>query len=144
MSYLTPTECLSHPQTYCLGFIIAGGYKSGSNLRSAEVFNPVTGHSCPVEDLPQTRRDAPLCNNMFCGGYGSPDPDRYCEMFDGSSSFTTLPVTLEEKRFNHLCWGLKSGEVILLGGTDSKRTTERVSADGSSSSPDFSLRYDTL
>ena len=124
------------------GFIIAGGYKSRI-LNSAEVFNPATGHSCPVGDLPQTRRDTQMCNSMLCGGYGSPEPDRSCEMFDGSYSFTRLPVTLVERRDDHLCWGLKSGEVILLGGSSSKRTTERVSADGSSSSADFSLPYDT-
>lgn len=84
-----------------------------------------------------------MCNNMICGGYGSPDPDRSCEMFDGSYSFTKLPVSLVEKRDDHLCWGLNTGEVILFGGADSKGTTERVSADGSSSSAGFTLPYDT-
>ena len=139
MLYMTEAKI-----SLCLGFLITGGYKSTrSVLDSAEVFNPVTGHSCPVGDLPQTRRDAQMCNSMLCGGYGSPDPDRSCEMFDGSSSFTRLPVTLVEARDGHLCWGLKSGEVLLLGGRGSTRTTERISEDGSSSSPDFSLRYDT-
>ena len=125
-----------------LGFIIAGGY-TGSVLRSAEVFNPMTGHSCPVGDLPGTRQDAPICNNIICGGDGQPEPDQSCDMFDGSSSFTRLPVSLVRKRDDHLCWALKSGEVILFGSYDSKRTTERVSADGSSSTVDFNLPYDT-
>ena len=122
-------------QRLILGFIIVGGY-SGSVHRSAEIYNPVTGHSCPAEDLPQTRQDAPMCNNMICGGYGSPDPERSCEMFDGASSFTRLPVSLVQRRDDHLCWGLQSGEVIIFGSYDSKRTTERVSADGLSSSAD--------
>ena len=136
--------CSMFRNIICSGFIIAGGY-TGSDLSSAEVFNPLTGHSCPVEDLPQTRRSGPICNNMICGGYGSPAPDRSCEMFDGTSSFTRLSVTLVEQRRYHLCWGLQSGAVILLGGSDSRsiRTTERVSADGSSSSSDFSLSDDT-
>ena len=133
---------MSASQRLTLGFIIAGGY-SGSVQSSAEVFNPVTGHSCPVGDLPQPRQDAPLCNNIICGGYGAPDPERSCEMFDGISSFTRLPVSLVQRRDDHLCWGLQSGEVILFGSYDSKRTTERVSADGLSSSTDFNLPYDT-
>ena len=128
-----------------VGALIAGGYShsDGSGLKSAEVFNPMTGHSCPVGDLPQPRYNAPICSNLFCGGSGSPDSKRSCDKFDGSYSFTRLPVTLVEQRHFHLCWGLKSGEVILLGGRDSQRTTEKVSADGSSSSASFSLPYDT-
>ena len=112
-------------------------------LRSAEVFNPVTGQSDPVEDLLHPRSHAPMCNNMICGGSESHDTSRSCEIFDGISSFTRLPVTLLERRYNHLCWALKTGEVILLGGKHSKRTTERISADGSSSSANFSLPYRT-
>ena len=120
-----------------------GGY-SGDPLDSSEVFNPTTGTSCAAGILPQSKQDASMCNNMICGGYGKPtDPDQTCELFDGVSSFTRLPVTLLEKRDDLPCWGLKSGEVNLFGGTDSTRTTERVSADGSSSAADFSLPYDT-
>ena len=127
-----------------IGFIIAGGITTGwSTLRSAEVFNPMTRRFCSVGNLAQPRSRAPMCNNIICGGIGYPDPFRTCEMFDGSSTFTRLSVTLVEKREDHLCWGLKSGEVILLGGYDSQRTTERVSADGFSSSASFSLKHDT-
>ena len=134
--------CSMFRKIICSGFIIAGGTPVTS---SVEVFNPLTGHSCPVDDLPKKRRSGQICNNMICGGYGSPAPDRSCEMFDGASSFTRLSVTLVEQRRYHLCWGLQSGAVILLGGFDSRsiRTTERVSADGSSSSSDFSLPDDT-
>jgi len=127
--------------TTATGFIIAGGY-NGSVQSSAEVFNPMTGHSCRAGNLSQTRQDAPMCHNIICGGWGSPDPDRSCERFDGASSFARLSVRLMQRRDDHLCWGLKSGEVILFGGLESKRTTERVSADGLSSSRDFNLPYD--
>lgn len=128
--------------TTIAGFIISGG-SSGSRLRSAEVFNPVTGHSYPVGDLLHPRSHAPMCNNMICGGSDSHDVSRSCEMFDGSSSFTRLPVTLLKRRFDHLCWGLKTGEIILFGGKHSKKTTERISADGSSSSLNFTLPHNT-
>ena len=129
-------------QCLILGFIIAGGYR-GEVHNSAEIFNPKTGHSCLAGDLTTDRQDAPICNNIICGGYGSPDPERICERFDGRSSFKRLEVYLNRDRDDHLCWGLKSGEVILLGGYHSQRTTERVSADGFSSSASFSLKHDT-
>ena len=75
------------------------------------------------------------------GGYQRDGAGKSCEKFDGISSFTSLPVRLVKVRREHLCWGLKSGDVLLLGGYWSKRTTERVSADGSSSKLDFKLPY---
>ena len=82
-----------------------------------------------------------MCNNMVCGGWtGRTGGLKSCEKFDGISTFTPLPVRLIKSRYGHLCWGLKSGDVLLLGGQDS--TTERVSADGSSSKLDFKLPYE--
>ena len=68
---------------------------------------------------------------------------RSCVKFEANGTFTPLPVSLVQERRQHLCWGLPSGEVLLLGGYDSRTTTERISADGSSSSADFTLPYDT-
>ena len=62
--------------------------------------------------------------------------------FEANGNFTSLPVRLLEKRHSHLCWGLPSGEVLLLGGRESPTTTEKVSSDGSSSSADLTLPYD--
>ena len=117
-----------------LGFMIAGGF-SGSTLRTAEVFNPLTGHSCLIEDLTEPRQEATMCNNMICGGLDL----QSCELFDGTSSFTRLPVSLLRGREDHLCWAINTGEIILFGGYHSDRTTEKVSADGFSSTRDFNL-----
>ena len=68
---------------------------------------------------------------------------RSCAKFESNGTFTPLPVSLVEERVGHLCWGLPSGEVLLLGGSGSPATAERVSTDGSSSSADFTLPYDT-
>ena len=68
---------------------------------------------------------------------------RSCVKFEADGTFTPLPVRLVEERAGHLCWGLPSGEVLLLGGYSSRKATERVTADGSSSSSDFTLPYDT-
>ena len=123
------------------GVLIVGGTNSDSTLgtlSSAEEFNPETRHSCAVEDIPTANSRGSLCNNMYCGGYGGYTS---CVRFHGNGTFTPLPVTLVNSRYNHICWGLPSGEVILMGGssTSGLTTTERVSADGSSSSPDFNL-----
>ena len=118
-----------------------GGYNSGGFLSSAEEFNPETRHSCAVGDIPTASNRGSLCNNMYCGGTGL---SRSCVRFHGNGTFTPLPVTLVKSRSDHICWGLPSGEVILMGGWSSdSKNTERVSADGSSSSPDFNLPYDT-
>ena len=49
---------------------------------------------------------------------------------DGDS-FAGVNVTLLEKRTYHLCWNV-GGNIYLLGGISSGRTTEIVSSDGSS------------
>ena len=126
-----------------------GGYviNGHSPLNSAEIFltkKPQVG-SCPVGNLNQARYFPTMCHNMVCGGGGQrrKNAENSCEKFDGKFRFTSLPVRLVQKRIYHLCWGLKSGDVLLLGGYTSSSSTERVSADGSSSSLDFKLPYKT-
>ena len=133
--------------TYLIsGFLIVGGYRS-QNLGSAEIFNPAIDQSCPVGDLIKARHAHTLCNRMVCGGF-SDDTSKSCELFDPSSTFKSLPVTLLQRRSYSLCWGLTNGDVLLLGGIEwneninfweSLETTERVSADGSASSAAFNL-----
>ena len=115
-------------------------YNDQDNLHSTEIFNPVTRRTCSVGNLKQARSGHTMCNNIVCGGYNR-ETEKSCEKFDGISSFTSLPVRLVKDRNNHLCWGLKSGDVLLLGGYHSQTTTERVSADGSSSKLAFKLPY---
>ena len=116
-----------------------GGWSKGKTLNSVEIFNPTTRRTCSVGNLKLARSGHTMCNNMVCGGYN--EAEKSCEKFDGISSFTSLPVRLVKSRERHLCWGLRSGDVLLLGGTYSEKTTERVSADGSSSKLDFKLPY---
>ena len=53
--------------------MIVGGYggTTSSRLKSAEVFNPSTGITCSVGNMPVVRSSASLCNRMVCGGYPS-------------------------------------------------------------------------
>ena len=117
------------------GIIIVGGKTS-----NFEIFNPKTRRTCSVKPK-RPRPGLTMCNNMVCGGYGPRHPQKSCEKFDGKASFTSLPVKLVKDRSWHLCWGLKSGDVLLLGGLERRRSTERVSADGSYSKLDFKLPY---
>ena len=123
---------------YNLEVLIVGG-EHGGRLNSVDKFNTETGDSTYVGDQPHVANGGSLCNNLFCGGYPN---HKSCVKFNGNGTFTPLPLTLVQLRSFHLCWGLPSGDMLLLGG-DSKRTTERVSANGLSSTADFSLPYDT-
>ena len=127
---------------YNLEVLIVGGEhgdRFGERLNSVYKFNTETGDYSYVGDQPQVANGGTLCNNLFCGGFPN---HKSCVKFNGDGSFTQLPLTLVQLRSFHLCWGLQSGDVLLLGG-NSKRTTERVSANGLSSTADFSLPYDT-
>ena len=112
-------------------------------LKSAEIFQPKIRSNCSVGNLNIARSGHSMCNNIVCGGWIK-QAERSCEKFDGISTFTSLPVRLVGVRWSHSCWGLKSGDVLLIGGwkkdTD---TAEKVSADGSTSSFAFKLPYKT-
>ena len=126
------------------GGILTIGGNGGSPVSTAEIFNPESGRSCKIGDIPVATDSLSFCGNLACGGRQSP---RSCSRFDGAGTFTALSVTLKEERFYHLCWQLPSREVLLIGGSKiggrsrSKSTTERLASDGSSSSYDFKLPY---
>ena len=126
------------------GILTVGGWIGHGHpyLSTAEIFNPQTGRSCKIGDLPVATWGSTLCGNLVCGGEATRTS---CSRFDGEGTFTALSVTLKRQRIYHLCWALPSGEVLLLGdmvSASSGSTTERVSADGSSSTADFNLPYD--
>lgn len=120
-------------------FLIAGGGDEASY--SSEKYEPALNQTFPVGNTTKIRFGATFCNNLLCGGRGG-SSDRSCEKF-GGNSFEPLSVSLLEQREFHLCWGLKSGAVILLGGDKSPTTSELVSADGTSSSISFNLTTET-
>ena len=119
--------------------MIVGGNSGSGSLSSVEEYDTNTNQSSKVGDLPQGRSYGSLCNNVYCGGYGG---DRSCVKLEGEN-FSQMPVTMVQSRYGHLCWGLPSGEILLMGGDSSRTTTERLSSDGSSSSPDFDLAIST-
>ena len=85
-----------------------------------------------------------MCNNIICGGFSNKTDkiqQRSCIKWDeNEGKFKKLPVLLNKTRDNSLCWGLKSGDVILFGGHDETTgDTERVSRSGETSEIAFPL-----
>merc|ERR1711988_132841 len=125
---------------YNKGILIVGG-TNGWYLSSAELVSP--NITCSIGDTPEPRYKSSLCHGLVCGGWDrNDDSSRSCDK-EANGTFSPTAVTLLQKREDHLCWGLPSGEVLLMGGFYSGNTTERVSPDGSSSSADFTLLYYT-
>ena len=59
------------------GILIVGGLLAGSSyLRSAEVFNPDTGLTCSVGDMPEPRIRPSMCHGLVCGGWDDNDDSR--------------------------------------------------------------------
>ena len=124
-------------------FLIAGGRDSTDQyFWSLELYDPALNQTLPVGNTKEIRTGSTFCNNFLCGGRGA-SSERSCEKFDGEN-FELLPVSLVEPREDHLCWGLDSGEVILLGGLKSPKTSELVSADGTWSTTFFELPTNIL
>ena len=119
------------------GFLITGGYPRDTVGHSVEVYNPHSGSHCRLPDSPQrVRFGSSDCGNLLCTAKG-------CLLFNPTTGqFTTTSVTLRQEREDHLCWNV-GGEILLMGGNQSPTTTELVSADGSTSSNSFTLKYDT-
>ena len=123
------------------GLIITGGDRRDEVGVSVEVFNPHTGHSCRLADLPgEVRFRHTLCGQMICGGWES---RRSCLKLNPlTGAFSPTSVSLVEERYSHLCWEIEGegGPTLLIGGYSS-RSTELLSSDGSSSNPSFSLPF---
>ena len=125
--------------------LITGGEPRPSVGNSVEVFNPHTNRSCSLRDLPgEVRYHHSLCRDLLCGGDSSSSTRRSCLKLDPQTGvFTPTSVRLEEDRSYHQCWDVEGEGVLLIGGYYSLRSTELVSPDGSSSTANFTLPYDT-
>jgi len=121
------------------GFLITGG-DPDSSRKKAVLYNPVSGNSCPVQDLQQMRLDHSSCGGLVCGGEWWSSVQS-CERITGTDVSPLPSLTLRQTRFYHLCWSLPADKVMLLGGYPAGTTTEIVS--GSYSSEGFTLPYET-
>jgi len=141
---LEQRQCNTRPCIEVPGFLISGG-SSYSSDKKAELYNPASGNSCPVQHLQQDRLWHSSCGGLVCGGEGSRSSSwssqQSCERITGTEVSPLPSLTLRQERYHHLCWSLTADEVMLLGGRRSPNTTEIVY--GSSSSKGFTLPYET-
>ena len=110
-----------------------------------EVFNLHSYRTCQLADFPVSLWRHSICGLLVCGG-GTEVVERSCLLMNPlTGEFTSTPVRLLERRQGHLCWKVdgEDGPTLLMGGKKSLRSTELVSADGSSTSASFNLKYDT-
>ena len=104
---------------------------------SVELFNPVTGLTCSLPDLPDERRRHSMSGLSICGG-------RYtmtsCLVF--SQGEWSAGPALAQERGGHCSWVTQEGTTLLMGGygtgSGSGRTTELVGK-----GPSFPLKYRT-
>ena len=126
------------------GFIISGG-RPGNSSKKVEVYNPSSGNSCPLPDLEEGIYRHTSCSGLRCGGghYDS-SSSRSCVKVNGTEVSPLTSLKLKQMRRDHMCWSLPGDgdtKILLLGGDDSRTSTEIVS--GSSSSLSFALPYNT-
>merc|ERR1712183_86395 len=131
------------------GLILSGGAPIDIAGTAVEVFVPSSGQHCRLPSLPGGRRqDHSINENIVCGGSPYNSDPNYTGHDETRSSCVTLArsgtwvetTRLLEQRYRHSSWASPSG-LILLGGRGSKRTTEKIEEDGTSSYS-FELKYD--
>jgi len=111
------------------GAIIVGGDRSANRV---EIFNPDGPKVCKLRDMEFNPYGvASLCGNLLCSvqRYGTK-----CAKWS-KPKFVLADIDLNQRRNNHLCWDRGDDGVILMGGSDSKQTAERVNLDTLISEP---------
>ena len=124
------------------GFLISGGAPF-SSMKKVEIYNPITGNICPVQDLEVLRWAHSSCSGLVCGGtWHSNSTQQSCEKIIGTEVSSLPSLTLRQKRWGHLCWNPTGEEkILLMGGIYSVDTTEEI-VSGSSSTDGFQLSYE--
>ena len=122
--------------------LITGGWNKetgGSVLTSAEIYNPATGESCSLPELPEERHYHSQNGGLACGGKNRMSTGWYEDCVEWSpASGSWIRHDIREKRIGHVSWASASG-VWLIGGTFSLRSSEKVG----SQDEGFDLKYDT-
>ena len=134
---------LFYLQSFFHAVLITGGYilNNGARYRSAEIYNPITRTSCSLPQLPEGRRGHSQDGGLLCGGGNTAALQNSCVKWSPASGTWTQSHTLRQRRDAYVSWATASW-MYLIGGDQSRRTTEKVKMDGSVEE-DFSLKYDT-
>jgi len=122
------------------GILISGGASSSSSA-SVEVFFPLTSQSCSFPSLPDGGRHHHTMESfLVCGGGDFDYSFSTCVTFDSGEWATSH--TLVEWRFGHSSWQTDQG-VILMGGWDSRDTSEIVPMTAEQGELAFALEHST-
>ena len=117
-----------------LAILLTGG---DDTLTSAEVLFTNGSSICELPQLSQSKSEHTQSGLTACGGY---DTRRSCIKFE-AGSWTTLTDNLVEERRSHSSWVSPDGDILLIGGSYSKTTTEIVYQNGTSIRS-FDLKYE--
>ena len=156
------TQLHKTPECQCYdmisGLIITGGSSSGSKV---ELYNPVSGSSCSLPDLPDERSGHHQCGDLLCSAtsclvrYNS--QGALFKIYDfyfnrNGTTFSRTPITLPKSINDYMCWTLPrgGGELLLLLGRYQynyerrfERQTTIVSSDGTSARSGWRTPYAT-
>ena len=115
-----------------VGIVITGGHGITEAALSTELFDPSTGKTCTLKQLPGARwfysldqlEDGSL---VACGGAESSSNYKSCVRFEGSAPHGawTNYSTLVQDRYYHTSF-VSQGKILLMGGEFNKKTTEIV------------------
>ena len=105
---------------------MVGGHPSDSHS-SVEAITTDGTPLCALPDLPDQRIFHTSDNHITCGGSYT---QTSCLHYVAGKSQVTCRNDLKFKRLFHVSWRRQDGEVILIGGENSRKTSEVVSSSG--------------
>ena len=105
-----------------------------------ELYNLFTRTSCVLPELTEERSSHSSVNGVVCGGWDGNSALTSCEDISSGSWSSDNYQPIRPRR-GHVTWNLPTGEVILLGGLPTERTTDIVYTNGTVV-PGFNLEYD--
>ena len=120
-----------------LVIVVAGGYLTSTITTTVEAISLDGTPLCTLPDLPDARRRQTLDGHIMCGG----SPTKTSCLHYVAGKWTRFRRNFVNSRSDHVSWMRPDGEVVLLGGEFSKKTSEVVTASGKQTG--FDLKYDT-
>jgi len=114
--------------------VVSGGY---STYTTVEAISLDGTPLCTLPDLPDARRRHTMDGHLLCGGY-----DTYTSCLHYiAGKWTRFRRNFVKSRSYHVSWMRPDGEVVLLGGEYSMKTSEVVTASGEQRS--YDLKHNT-
>jgi len=120
------------------GILISGG--DAPNYLSVELFQPSSGFSCQLPDLPDPTYEHTMDSLTVCGG-GTDNSTTPTTCTTLTGGVWVPSYNLVQQRWYHSSWRGEEG-LVLLGGSHSEKTSE-ILLPGGTSVPYFDMKYRT-